>query len=106
MRIFIIVLASLFGILHELAGLTQMLQKKDKGPTGPMMVAGGILMLLAALLCGLKIPVDWPAALIGGGLICYAAYKNGKDSGQLHLQHHLIRGAVGLAIVLGMAFVA
>ena len=47
--------------------------------------------------------MDWVIALPGCIAICAAAIWNGKKSGQLHLQHHIIRMAMSLLLIIGFA---
>lgn len=68
-----------------------------------LMSFGSVLMLGAILCCAMNAPLDWLFALLGGVLICGAAIMNGKLSGHLHWQHHVIRGVITLVIIVGFA---
>ncbi len=43
------------------------------------------------------------AAVCGFLPICFAAYLNGKRSDSSHPSHHLVRGAIAVLLVIGMA---
>lgn len=86
----------MYAALSMLAAIVQM-RTQARRDTPIMMLGGGILMIAAALLPG----ADWILALIGGALICAAAFLNGKRSGSFHIQHHIIRLALTMILVVG-----
>ncbi len=43
------------------------------------------------------------AAVCGFLPICFAAYLNGKRSGNFHPSHHIVRGIAALLLVAGIA---
>ena len=103
MRYVFAILALLFGALHAVAALSALL-KKSGGITHPMMLLGAALVVEGGILCLMGNPLDWVISLGGSVIVLAAALMNGRNSGQLHLPHHLIRGAVALVFVLGMVF--
>lgn len=108
MRIVISIFAILFGLLHIIAAAAQF-KSKDPSVRGStvMMACGGIAVACAAIShLGGAHPMGWVDALSaapGGLLICAAAYLNGKRSGSFHPSHHLVRGAIAILLVIGMA---
>ena len=95
--------AALFGLLHIIAAASQF--RKKQYTNHIMMLIGGLLFLLADVLCVIGSPLDWTTAIFGGWLVCLNAVLNGKRGGNLHWQHHAIRAAVAVAIVVGFAVV-
>ncbi len=93
----------LFGVLSMTAAFSQV--KSDQKPISAILMIIGSLLLLAAVICNiLEQRADYMIALPGCVAICAAAIWNGKRSGQLHIQHHIIR--IVLSIVLIIGFVA
>ena len=45
--------------------------------------------------------MDALSAACGFLLVCFAAYLNGRRSGNVHLSHHLVRGGIAVLLVLG-----
>lgn len=106
-KIAVSVLAALFGLLHIIAAAVQF-RSKDPAARGSatLMVCGGIAMACAAIAHLAGAGPGWADALSaapGGLLVCFAAYLNGRRSGDLHLSHHLVRGAIAALLVLGFA---
>ena len=103
MRIVISALAILFGVLHIIAAVTQF-KSKDPGArwSAAIMVCGGIAVVSATVahLTGVIVMTLMEAAM-GFWLICFAAWLNGKRSGNLHLSHHIIRGTIAALLVAG-----
>lgn len=95
------VLAALFGLLHIIAAASQFRKKRYTGHM--MMLIGGLLMLLADVLCVTGSPLDWEVALFGSMLICLNAVLNGRRSGNLHWQHHAVRALIAVGLVVGFA---
>ena len=105
MRIFVSVLAMLFGALHFIAGLTQF---KAKDPTArglaAAMACGGISLICAAIINLIGHLSGWQDVIVlvtGCLLICVAAYENGRRSGNFHLSHHIVRGGIAIPLVVG-----
>ncbi len=105
MRIVIIILAILFGLLHIVAACTQF---KSNTPAARgfavAMACGGIATVCAAIAHLTRANPGWVDALTaatGCLLICAAAYANGKRAGNVHLSHHIVRGAVAVLLVAG-----
>ena len=109
MRIAVSVLAILFALLHIIAATAQF-KSKDPAARGSasIMLCGGVLLISSAvahLICDGA--VAWITALSAAACgffpICFAAYLNGRRSGNVHLSHHLVRG--GIAALLVICFV-
>lgn len=105
MRIFVSILAILFGGLHFIAGLTQF---KAKDPAargfGTAMACGGIALICAAIVHLMGHLSGWQdviSAVTGCLLICAAACENGRRSGNFHLSHHIVRGGIAVLLVIG-----
>ena len=78
--------------------------KREQKPFSAILMIFGSLLLLAAVICNiLEQRTDWVIALPGCIAICAAAIWNGKKSGQLHIQHHIIRIALSLLLIIGFA---
>ena len=102
MQIIICIVSALFGALSLIAALSQL--KKGLQPSH-MLMAGGSVILLGAVICNAaSLHWDWCIALIGTIMICAAAIWNGKQSENLHWQHHLIRIVLSAALVIGFIF--
>ena len=107
MRIAIIALAILFGALHIAAAVTQF-KSKDPAARGfaALMLCGSVLLISsAAAHLAYGSSGDWmvvlSAAVCGFLPICFAAYMNGRRSGNIHLSHHIIRGGIAALLVIG-----
>lgn len=96
MRYVICGITVLYAVLSMLAALTQ-IKKAARKDTSIMMLAGGLLLVIATVLKN----ADWIAAIIGGLLICIAAFLNGKRSGNFHISHHIIRFIITVLLVIG-----
>ena len=101
MRFVFAALAALFSGLHLYAALSR---KEKRDAVFSAMVLGSVMMLAGAVFCLLRNSVDWVLALCGGVLVCACAVRNGVDSGKIHLQHHLVRGAIVLAVTAGFIY--
>ena len=95
------VIAALFGLLHIIAAASQLKKKKKYYISTWMMIIGGLLMIQAVVLCVFGSHLDWGSALLGGLFMCFAALMNGRRSGNMHKVHHVIRGVIALALVVG-----
>lgn len=101
------VLALLFGVLHLMAAVSAM--RKGYRPYQLVMLAGGVISLLAAPAClfGWAWNMDAVLMALGGGAVCGAAFYNGRsaaaeagDGKLFHLSHHMVRLAFVLILVL------
>lgn len=98
--------AALFGILHGIAAVSQLVKKS--GPVPAILMLGGSLGVLAAAIdCLLGGSLDWLLMLLGGSTVCTAAVCNGKraaaqkgDPALFHLSHHISRAALAAILVL------
>ena len=109
MRIAVSILAVLFGLLHLIAAAVQF-KSKDPAARGlaVSMASGGICTIIAAIFhlywgaVGSNANLsDATTLAIGCLLICAAAYMNGRQSGNVHLSHHLVRGGIAVLLVVG-----
>ncbi len=102
MKIALCTVSVLFGALSMLAAFVQ--AKNEKKPVPAVIMTAGSLLLLAAVICNTAgQQADFIVALIGCIAICAAAIMNGVKSGQLHIQHHIIRIALSVILVVGFA---
>lgn len=107
MRIVISILAILFGLLHIIAARIQ-LKSEDAAARGLSiaMICGGVCVAVEAAAHLVGSNSGWMDALTcasGCLLICVPAYENGRRSGNLHPSHHIVRGAVAVLLVAGIA---
>ncbi len=94
------IVSVLFGGLHILAAVSQL--KSDKRSVPALLMIIGSLLLLGAVICNaLRMSLDYIPALLGCVLICAAAIMNGVKSQKLHIQHHIIRAALSIALIVG-----
>ena len=97
----------LFALLHIIAAVTQF---KSKDPTvrgsASLMLCGSVALIVSAVAhliydgAGSQITV-LSAAVCGFFPICFAAYLNGRQSGKVHVSHHLVRGGIAVLLVIG-----
>ena len=100
MNIVLCIVSFLFGGLSLIAGVVQV--KAEKKPMPALIMILGSLLLIAAAICNLaKQPYDFILALIGCGAICAAAIWNGLKSKNFHIQHHIIRAVLSIALTVG-----
>lgn len=95
--------AFLFAVLHLAAAASQF--KKGVKPSHALMFCGALGVLAAIVDCVLGGSFDWLLMLLGGGMVCGAAFWNGKSAGKVNPLHHVIRGAVVVVLVLAFGFV-
>ena len=82
------------------AAISQMRAEK-KSMSAILMIIGSV-MLISAVICNLtKQQFDYILALVGCAAICVAAIRNGLKSGNLHIQHHIIRITLSLVLTIG-----
>ena len=94
------VVAALYALLSVFAAIVQCKTAKKKD--APLLMAGGgILILAAVVLQLLSVSLSWAVLLSGGVLIGVAALLNGKRSGTLHAMHHIIRACLTVALTVG-----
>ena len=96
-------IAALYALLSIFAAIVQCKSAKKKDAP-LMMLGGGMLVLAAVLLQLLSVPFSWVVLLLGGVLISVAALLNGKRSGNLHITHHIIRACLTVALTVGFFF--
>ena len=100
MSVVLCVVSIIFGGLSLIAAISQMRADKKSAPAVLMIV--GSVMLIAAVICNItKRQFDYVPALIGCTGICAAAMCNGLKSGNFHIQHHVIRITLSLALIVG-----
>ena len=105
MHIAVGILAALFGLLHGLAGFFAQFKSKDPAVrgSGGLMALGGLFVFTDA--CSyLAGGAGWLNALaigMGSLMVCFAAYLNGRRSGNFHLSHHIVRGGIAILLVAG-----
>lgn len=100
----------LYAFTALYAGLTffaafSQLKKVEKKTSYAEMAAGALILIAAIGLHLISIPFNWIAAVVGGILICAAAVYNGKNGGNFHITHHIIRLAVTLLLIAGFIFI-
>lgn len=96
MRYIICGITVLYAGLSMLAAVSQIKTAAQKDT--PLMMLGGGLFLVVAMFFQNS---DWILAIIGGTMICIAAFLNGKHSGNFHVSHHIIRLTITLLLVFG-----
>lgn len=102
MQVILCIVSVLFGGLSVIAAFSQI--KSEKKPFPAIVMAIGSLLLIAAVLCNIiGQRFDCIIALLGCIAICAAAVWNGIKSKQLHIQHHIIRIALSLMLIIGFA---
>lgn len=107
MPIVISIFAILFGLLHIIAARTQ-LKSEDAAARGLSiaMLCGGVCVAVEAIAHLAGSNPGWIDALTcaaGCLLICVPAFENGRRSGNLHVSHHIVGGAIAVLLVIGMA---
>ena len=108
MRIAVSVLTILFALLHMIAAVTQ-LKSKDPAARGSaaLMLCGGVALICSAIAhlvydgAGSQITV-LSTGVCGFFPICFAAYLNGRRSGNVHLSHHAVRCGIAVLLVAGL----
>lgn len=105
MQIVLCIVSVLFGGLSLLAAVSQIKAKSEKKPLAALIMAVGALILFASVICNIIAwRFDFIVALIGCAVICAAAIMNGIKSGQLHIQHHIIRITLSVILTVGFIF--
>ena len=103
MNVALCIISILFGGLSLIAAIVQIIAEKKPMPA-VLMIAGSVILISAAICNFAGQQFDFVFALIGCTAICFAAIRNGLKSGNLHIQHHIIRIAVSLVLVIGFIF--
>ncbi len=102
MQIVLCGVAALFGALSLAASIAQL--RNEKKPFPALMMVIGSVLLIPAVVCNLLgNGWDLALALLGCAAICAAAILNGLKSGQFHWQHHAVRIALSVALLVGFA---
>ena len=91
----------LYALLSILAAGTQF-RTADKKDAPILMILGGLLLVLTVVAEMAALFEGWPVVILGGGLICVAAFLNGQRSGNFHPEHHVIR--LGLTLLLTISY--
>lgn len=95
----------IFVVLYALLTMTAAVYQAKTAPrkdTAAMMLCGGMLLIAAAILQIFDWYYDWVIAIIGGALICIAAFLNGKRGEQFHPSHHIVRAAFTILLLTGL----
>ena len=96
MQVILCIVSVLFGGLSIIAAVCQIKTEKK---------SAGSLLLIAAVICSILVMrFDFIIALVGCAAICAAAILNGIKSKQLHIQHHIIRIALSIILIIGFIF--
>lgn len=100
MQVVLCIVSGLFGVLSLVASISQMLHEKKPFP-GIVMSGGSLLLLVSAAICLSSLAWDWLSALAGCVGICAAAMYNGIQRKNFHIQHHIVRIALSVLLVIG-----
>ena len=90
------ILAILFAVAHIVA-VAAAIRKGNHDLNLGIMSAGAAMVAASAAVPKL----EWIGALLGGAIVCYAAYMNGKRSGKVNPVHHIVRAAVVVLFTVG-----
>ena len=93
-------IAILYGLLHGIAAVAKARQSGFDAAAW-LMLAGSTLMVCAPLLRSF----GFISVLVGGALVCVAAMLNGKNSGNFHTAHHIVRILITALIAVGFALI-
>ena len=100
MQVVLCIESALFGGLSLIAAVSQ-IKSDRKAVQALVMAAGSLLLIVSVILNILGQPSDLVAAIPGCTAICAAAIWNGIKGGQFHIQHHIIRIALSILLVIG-----
>ena len=110
MRIAVSVLAVLFALLHIIAAVAQF-KSKDPAARGSasLMICGGAALIFSAVAHLVDDGAGSQVTALSAGVcgffpICFAAYLNGRRSGNVHALHHAVRCGVAILLVAGLFF--
>ncbi len=102
MQVILCIVSVLFGGLSLIAAISQI--KSEKKSTSVLIMITGSLLLIAAVVCNMVgQQFDYIIAFLGCTAVCAAAILNGIQSKQLHIQHHIIRIALSITLIIGFA---
>ena len=88
-----------YGLLYLIAGIKQFgSAEKKRNPL--LIIIGSIFVLDGAIYDFFPNRFDYLIEVVGCAMICIGAYLNGKDSGNIHFSHHIIRAVISISIVL------
>ncbi len=102
MRYVVSVIAILYALLSIYASATQLKKPTRRKPVS-IMIAGGLILLIAGILELNGWGPAWLVTVIGSLLICQAALINGKLNGRVQLQNHAVRFLITAFLILGTA---
>ena len=100
MQYVVSVVAILYALLSIYASVTQWKKPARRKPAA-IMIAGGLILLVAGFLELRGWSPAWLVTVIGSLLICQAALINGKLNGRVQLQHHAVRFLITAFLILG-----
>ena len=103
MRYVVSAIAIVYAVLSVYAAGTQW-KNRARRTSSSLMMAGGLILLLAGILELSGWGLAWLVTVIGSLLICQAALINGKANGRVKLQHHAVRFMITAFLILGMLF--
>lgn len=101
MKIFFGIVVVLFAGLHALVAITHAKNSADK-TNDRLMTLGAIIAIISSVLCVMNVTFDWVLALVGLGLIIFAAIQNGKQKDNFHIKHHIVRISISGVLVVGL----
>ena len=100
MQVTLCLVSILFGGLSLIAAVSQI--KSDRKAIPALVMAAGSLLLIVSVILNIAAQrFDHITAIPGCTAICAAAIWNGIKSGQFHIQHHIIRIALSILLVIG-----
>lgn len=103
MKIALCIVAIICAGLQALAAMTQIKSSVNK-TNDILMITGAVVVLAGVILCLLNNSIDWLMALIGFGLIAYAAVQNGRKKQKVHICHHIVRVSIFIVLSIGFIF--
>ena len=101
MKIILGIVIILFAGIHAFAAITHAKNSTDK-TNDRLMTLGAIIAIISGVLCVMNITFDWILALTGLGLIIFAAIQNGKQKGNFHIKHHIVRISISIVLAVGI----
>lgn len=103
MRIVLCIVAFACVGLHAFAAVSQIKSSENK-KNDIWMMAGALIALVGIVLCLLGNGIDWLLAIIGFGMIAYAAIQNGRKMENVHISHHIVRLSIFIIFIIGFFF--
>ena len=101
MKMFLGIVIILFAGLHAFAAIAHAKNSTDK-TNDILMTLGAIITIISGALCVMNVTIDWILALCGLGFIVFAAIQNGKQKGNFHIKHHIVRISISIVLVVGL----